>query len=106
MISYEQICTAVFDNDSRADEGISALEIISSCGFDPQAVIKASEQRALRMVLLERGPATAERMKDQAYAKKFSVEQLDAREQDKLNIYSALWMDAFVACAKTMITFG
>lgn len=104
MIEYEELGKAAFDNDARANEGHGIASILSSLGFHAADAVKAAEQRALRMVLAARGPHEIERMREQAYAGRYSTEELSEEEQAQLEMFKAVWIDGLAVSAQATRT--
>lgn len=99
MIGYNDFARAAFDNDSRADEGHFLAEVFNSLGTSESDVRRAAEQRALRLVIIERGPEEQQRLADQAYARQITTETLTEEEHAKFVRYSTMWIDG---CAVTL----
>lgn len=104
MIGYDDLAQASFDNDSRANESHGVAAILSSLGFHPGDAIRAAEQRALRMVLMARGPHEIQRMREQAYEGRYSTEELSDEELAQLEVFKAVWLDGLAVSAQATRT--
>lgn len=99
MISYSDLARACFDNDAILSEHDLA-SCLSHLNTTWEDVERIAEQRALRAVLIQRGEA--QRIKDQAYAGKFSIEHLKEDELVVFSMYIALWTDGAIAALRAI----
>lgn len=100
MLDFDAITAAVWANDSRADEGLDLPAIFKMLGVDESAASYIAEQRALRIVMLQRGEWTAmsaERIRRDAYEQIFRKVKLTPREQGLIAVMATLWLDGFAA---------
>jgi len=102
MIFYEDLSMAAFDNDSMTEEGLGIEAVFRSLSTDAEEVRRCAEQRALRVVLAMRGPHEVARMREQAYSKTFSIEDLSEDEQRNMLMFMSVWTDGCATGLKAM----
>lgn len=99
MIDYERLARAAFDNDAQSAE-IPLTVIVHRLGSDIVDVAKVGEQRALKAIISQRGPEERDRMRDQAYAGKWTVEDLDEDESNLVRLLTAAWTDGVLTALR------
>jgi hypothetical protein len=102
VIGYDDLARAASDNDSRIGEGIEISAVLMSLDFDPADILSAANQRALRSILIQRGPSEINRIKDQIHGKRFVVEQLTESEEKLLILLSSVWIDGLLVTAQAI----
>lgn len=105
MLDYNDLAQAAFDNDARSDEGVALHDIFErDLNISLLGIRRAAQQRALRMVIMQRGPREAQRVREQAYMRQFSIEKLSGQEKAMADVLTAMWIDAAATTARALKT--
>lgn len=97
MLDYEALGDAAWDNDALADEGHSAPSVLTTLGADPDDTVRVAHQRALRMVLIQRGDVWAREVNRAAYEKRAGRVKLTKEEHRTVMMFAAVWLDGVCA---------
>jgi hypothetical protein len=99
VLTYDELARAAFDNDVHAKEhGVDA--VCSIVGVDRESVTRYAEQRALRVVIAQRGAEEAARLSRQAFDKQFSTEELSDEEATLMPLLMSMSIDGVVAALR------
>lgn len=95
----DKLRDAIRLNDSLADQGMSSETLLPNLGLDPQAVYHLSHQRALRIVLLNRGGDWPKLLREAADRAAFTVD-FTPEEERMMVMLQSVYFDAFCAVAR------
>lgn len=99
-ITYNQLARAAADNDYAATRLGDLPSVIRDLRLNADDTIRAADQRALRVVLIERGDS--EEIRRAALAGEFTQHELtpeEARLEQKLTL---MWLDGACTAARAM----
>ena len=94
MIRYEQIAATCRHMDAQADEGLDVEEVVTARGVDLDGLLRAAEQRAIRIALIMSGqdPRAVIAGRTQPFGL-----NLDAKTRELLGPLQLAFIDGFIA---------
>lgn len=99
-IDYTQLARAAADNDFAAERLGDTPSVLRDLRLDSDGIDQIAEQRALRIILIQRGES--EEVRRLAHAGEFKTFQLSDAEEMRLLLLQLAWMDGAAAVAKAM----
>lgn len=91
------IADAAWASDAMADEGHSLPEIVRAANISFEDAMYVGEQRAMRLILAQRGDVAADQLKRDAYEQTSRTYRLTPAEKRQITMLQVIWLDAFVA---------
>jgi hypothetical protein len=96
-LTKSTIADAVWASDALADEGHSLPEIVRMANISFEDAMYVAQQRALRIILMQRGDAAVAQMKRDAYEQYSRTVKLARSEGAQQALLATIWLDAFTA---------
>jgi hypothetical protein len=96
-LTKSRIADAAWASDALADEGHTLPEIMRAANISFEDAMYVAEQRAMRLVLAQRGDTTAATLSRDAYEQRHRTYHLQPRERQMMAMLQSIWLDAFTA---------
>lgn len=99
-ITYNQLARAAADNDYAATRLGDLPSVVRDLRFNSDDTIRAAGQRALRVLMIERGES--EEVRRMALAGEWGNVELNQQEVRLEQLFTLLWLDGVCAAARAM----
>lgn len=96
-LTKSRIADAAWASDALAEEGRSLPEIVRAANVSFEDAMHVAEQRAMRLVLAQRGDMAAATLKRDAYERQMRTYHLKPNEAALMAMLQTIWLDAFLA---------